>query len=167
MLRAAVDEGHLQRSIKISAQNAIAKSERSDGFRDTFTDDEWRILTVNLYNYAHCRGQYAGKRVNAYHQLQRRMLHVFVLLASSTGMRVGELRQLRWNDIESRMMDDGQKRLVVSVRGETSKVRRGRVAVAHSDHIIGVLEAYKSNTGVARILTNKSRCFPSKVRLLF
>ena len=143
MLRAAVDEGHLQRSIKISAQDAIAKSERSDGFRDTFTDDEWRLLTVNLYNYAHCRGQYAGKRVNAYHQLQRRMLHVFVLLASSTGMRVGELRQLRWNDIESRMMDDGQKRLVVSVRGETSKVRRGRVAVAHSDHIIGVLEAYK------------------------
>ena len=58
MLRAAVDEGHLQRSIKISAQDAIAKSERSDGFRDTFTDDEWRILTVNLYDYAHCRGQY-------------------------------------------------------------------------------------------------------------
>ena len=58
MLRVAVDEGHLQRSIKISAQDAIAKSERSDGFRDTFTDDEWRILTVNLYDYAHCRGQY-------------------------------------------------------------------------------------------------------------
>jgi len=75
------------------------------------------------------------------------MLHAFVLLASSTGMRVGELRQLRWNDIESRMMDDGQKRLVVSVRGETSKVRRGRVAVAHSDHIIGVLDAYKEFSG--------------------
>ena len=45
------------------------------------------------------------------------------------------------------MMDDGQKRLVVSVRGETSKVRRGRVAVAHSDHIIGVLEAYKEVSG--------------------
>ena len=58
MLRVAVDEGHLQRSIKISAQDAIAKSERSDGFRDTFTDDEWRILTVNLYDYAHGRGQY-------------------------------------------------------------------------------------------------------------
>ena len=40
MLRAAVYEGHLQRSIKISAQDAIAKSERSDGFSDTFTDDE-------------------------------------------------------------------------------------------------------------------------------
>ena len=66
MLRAAVDEGH---QIKIIPQDAIAKSERTDGFRDTFTDDEWRILTVNLYNYAHCRGQYAGKRVNAYHQL--------------------------------------------------------------------------------------------------
>ena len=143
MLGAAVDAGHLQRSIKVSPQDAIAKSERTDGFRDTFTDDEWRLLTVNLYNYAHCRGQYAGKRVNIYHQLQRRMLHVFVLLAASSGMRVGELRQLRWSDIETRHTDDNQKRLVVSVRGETSKVRRGRAAVAHSDHIIGVLDAFK------------------------
>ena len=146
MLRAAVDEGHLQRTIKISPQDAIAKSERTDGYRDTFTDDEWRILTVNLYNYAHRRGQYAGKRVNVYHQLQRRMLHVFVLLASSTGMRVGELKQLRWSDLEKRQMDDGLK-LVVSVRGETSKVRRGRTAVAHSNHIIGVLDEFKKISG--------------------
>jgi integrase len=74
------------------------------------------------------------------------MLHVFVLLASSTGMRVGELRKLRWSDLDKRQMDDGLK-LVVSVRGETSKVRRGRTAVAHSDHIIGVLEAYKEVSG--------------------
>jgi integrase len=32
---------------------------------------------------------------------------------------------------------------VVSVRGKTSKVRRGRTAVAHSDNIIGVLNEYK------------------------
>ena len=38
-------------------------------------------------------------------------------------------------------------KLVVSVRGETSKVRRGRTAVAHSDYIIGVLEAYKEVSG--------------------
>jgi integrase len=152
MLRAAVDEGHLQRSIKISPQDAIAKSERTDGYRDTFTDDEWRILTVHLYNYAHRRGQYAGKRVNVYHQLQRRMLHLFVLLASSTDMRVGELRQLRWKDLEARIMDDGQRRLVVSVRGETSKVRRGRTAVAQSDHIIGVLDEFQKISG--RIASN-------------
>jgi integrase len=71
------------------------------------------------------------------------MLHVFLLLASSTGMRVGELKQLRWGDLETRIMDDGQKRLVVSVRAETSMVRRGRTAVAHSDHIIGVLDEVK------------------------
>ena len=75
------------------------------------------------------------------------MLHVFVLLASSTGIGFGELRQLRWKDLEARIMDDGQKRLVVSARGETSKVRRGRTAVAHSDHIIGVLDDYKKVSG--------------------
>ena len=75
------------------------------------------------------------------------MLHVFVLLASSTGIGLGELRQLRWKNLETRIMDDGQKRLVVSARGETSKVRRGRTAVAHSDHIIGVLDDYKKVSG--------------------
>jgi integrase len=74
------------------------------------------------------------------------MLHVFVLLASSTGMRVEELKQLRWSDLETRQMDDGLK-LVVSVRAETSKVRRGRTAVAHSDHIIGVLDEFKKVSG--------------------
>ena len=44
-------------------------------------------------------------------------------------------------------MDDGQKRLVVSAREETSNVRRGRTAVAHSDHIIGVLDDYKKVSG--------------------
>jgi hypothetical protein len=44
-------------------------------------------------------------------------------------------------------MDDGQKRLVVSARGETSNVRRDRTAVAHSDHIIGVLDDYKKVSG--------------------
>jgi hypothetical protein len=41
------------------------------------------------------------------------------------------------------MDEEGKSVLLVSVRGETSKVRRGRTAVAHSDNIIGVLDEYK------------------------
>jgi len=143
-LRVATEEGHLARTIKISAQDAMAKNERGDSFRDTFTEHEYQVLTSNLFNYAMCRGKFADKRLHNLHKFQRLMMRAFVLLASSTGMRVGELKQLVWGDLDVRTGDDGEKILVVSVRGETSKVRRGRTAVAHSSHIIGVMDEYKA-----------------------
>jgi integrase len=142
-LRAATDEGHLARSIKISAQDAVAKNERGDGFRDTFTDAEWRVLTTNLFNYALCRGKFKDKRLTALHRFQRHMLRTFIMLASSTGCRVGEQKQLHWGDFETQTDEKGKKVLVVRVRGETSKVRRSRSAVAFSSQIIGVLDEYK------------------------
>jgi integrase len=143
-LRAATDEGHLGRSIKISAQDAVAKNERGDGFRDTFTDIEYRVLTRNLFSYSQCKGKFADKGLHNLHKFQRLMLRTFVLLSSSTGMRVGELKQLVWDDLDFRTDDSGKKILVVSVRGETSKVRRGRTAVAHSSHIVSVMDEYRN-----------------------
>jgi integrase len=70
-------------------------------------------------------------------------MRAFVLLASSTGMRVGELKQLVWSDLDTKTDDSGKRVLVVSVRAETSKVRRGRSVVAHSEHIIGILDEFK------------------------
>ena len=142
-LRAAVDEGHLQRTFKISAQDAVAKSERGSGYRDTFTDHEWRVLTANLFNFAHCKGTFADKRLHKLHRFQRRMLHCYVLLAASTGLRVGELQQLVWGDFDIRNDNNGDKVLIVQVRAETSKVRRARAAVAHSAHIIKILHDFK------------------------
>jgi integrase len=72
------------------------------------------------------------------------MLRTFVLLASSTGLRTGEIKHLRWSDFRVDTDNEGKSVLLVSVRGETSKVRRGRIAVAHSDNIIGVLDEYKA-----------------------
>jgi integrase len=142
-LRVATDEGHLARTIKISAQDAMAKNERGDSYRDTFTDHEYKVLTANLFNYAMCRGKFADERVNAFHRFQRLMLRAFVLLASSSGMRTGEIKQLRWGDFDIRTDENVGKLLVVRIRGETSKVRRSRSAVAQSGHIIGVMDEYK------------------------
>lgn len=145
MLRVAVDEGHLARTIKISAQDAVPKENRMIQYRDTFTNDEWRVLTSNLYNYAHCRGRWKDERINIVHQLQRQMLRTFVLISASTGLRTGECKNLRWSDLRIETDEEGKNVLLVSVRGATSKVRRGRTAVAHSDHIIGVLDEYKKS----------------------
>ena len=146
LLRAAVDEGHLSRTIKISAQDAVPKEDRMVQYRDTFTNDEWRVLTSNLYNYHLCRGRWKDTRINTFHRFQRHMLRTFVLLSSSTGLRTGECKNLRWSDLRIETDEEGKNVLLVSVRGKTSKVRRGRTAVAHSDHIIGVLDEYKKSS---------------------
>jgi integrase len=143
LLRCAVDDGHLSRSIKISAQDALPKEDRMVQYRDTFTIEEWRVLTSNLYNYALCRGRWKDTRINKFHRFQRQMLRTFVLLSATTGLRTGECKNLRWSDFRTDTNDAGNDVLVVSVRGKTSKVRRGRTAVAHSDNIIGVLNEYK------------------------
>ncbi len=144
VLQGAVDSGHLSRTIKVSAQDAVGKNDRGDGYRDTFTDDEWNTLTTNLYNYAKCRGKYAGKRLHSLHRIQREMLRAFVLMAASTGMRVGELKQVRWRDLDKGVGANNEDVLIVRIRPETSKVRRGRSAVSHSGHILGVLEEWKA-----------------------
>jgi integrase len=146
IMRCAVDDGHLSRSIKISAQDAVSKEDRMVQYRDTFTIEEWRVLTSNLYNYALCRSRWKDTRINKFHRFQRQMLRTFVLLSASTGLRTGECRNLRWSDLRIETDEEGKNVLLVSVRGKTSKVRRGRTAVAHSDHIIGVLDEYKKSS---------------------
>ena len=74
LLRAAVDEGHLSRTIKISAQDAVSKADRMVQHRETFTLEEWRVLTTNLYNYYLCRGRWKDTRINTFHRFQRHML---------------------------------------------------------------------------------------------
>ena len=146
LLRGAVDEGHLSRTIKISAQDAVPKEDRMVQYRDTFTNEEWRVLTTNLYNYSLCRGRWKDTRINSSHRFQRQMLRVFVLLSASTGLRTGECRSLRWGDLRVDKDEEGKNVLLVSVRGETSKVRRGRTAVAHGENIIRVLDEYRKLT---------------------
>lgn len=141
-LRVATDEGYITKTIKITAQDAMPKNLRGDGYRATFTDHEWTVLTSNLYNYALGRGKWVG-RLNSAHKQQRQMLRAFVLLGASTGLRVGEQKQLTWSDLRVQKNDDGNNVLVISVRSETSKVRTGRTAIAHSEHTIRVMDEFK------------------------
>ena len=66
-----------------------------------------------------------------------------MLLSASTGLRTGECKNLRWRDFRIETDEEGKRVLIVSVRAEISKVRRGRAAVAHSDNIIDVVDEYK------------------------
>ncbi|MDA1024211.1 MAG: hypothetical protein O2817_12855 [Proteobacteria bacterium] len=148
ILRAAVDEGHLKRTIKISAQTAVDKTKRRVGVRATFTPHEWKVLSRNLYSYAWCLGRFKDQRVHSLHRFQRRMLHAFVLLASYIGLRVGEQKHLVWGDLDT-INRDGKTHLVVRVRGETSKVGEDRAAIARhpaekgETHILKVMGKFR------------------------
>tara|TARA_B100000315_G_C14457945_1_gene532334 strand:- start:360 stop:1031 length:672 start_codon:yes stop_codon:yes gene_type:complete len=72
------------------------------------------------------------------------MLHAFVLFLSSTGLRVGEAKQLTWGDLRwDKKNSDGELSLLVRVRAETTKVNKEREAVSHSSHILGVMRNWR------------------------
>lgn len=144
VLRAAYDEGEISRLIKVSAQDAVHKDSRGDGYRDSFTKHEWRVLTRNLHSYAFNLGKHRTERMHSLHSFQRHMLRTYVLFSSSTGMRVGEIKQMRWGDLKEEMNSKSERIIIVEVRGETSKRGRDRQALAHSEHTTHLIAEWKA-----------------------
>lgn len=79
--------------------------------RPTFTQDEWRTI------YTKARAWVKEGESLATHR-QRFMAQQYILVLANTGLRVGELRGLRWSDLRTVKTPDGT-RLVGEVRGKT------------------------------------------------
>ena len=94
--------------------------------RATFYDDEVEDFkdAVRLY----CDREKAG--LDERDWLMRSLAGHFFLMLAASGMRPGELRQLRWGDLVWRGVDnkryDAKGVVEISVRAETSKVRKSR-----------------------------------------
>jgi integrase len=59
----------------------------------------------------------------------RHMLRTYVLFMANTGARIGEVRHLKWRDIEDRINKLGQRVVVFRVIASKSKVKKSRQAV--------------------------------------
>lgn len=79
--------------------------------RPTFTNEEWRRIYTKARVWVKEGESKATWR-------QRFITQQYVLVLANTGMRVGELRGLRWSDLRTVKTDDGT-RLVAEVRGKT------------------------------------------------
>lgn len=93
--------------------------------RATLTTDEYEALyrTMRTYTAKHNKLDDAEFRV-------RKIVQHYVLIAANSGLRVGEQRQLRWNDvkIERHTVNGTEQTLArIHVRAETSKVRTSRI----------------------------------------
>ena len=66
----------------------------------------------------------------------RKLTQMFVLVATNSGLRVGEQKQLRWKDVQVEMHKDKDGNTVklarIVVRAATSKVRKGRTLLCRS-----------------------------------
>ena len=67
--------------------------------------------------------------------MQRQFTRYAILILANSGMRVGELKQLQWKNVEIFEDRDKDGELVklarnIRIRGETSKVRTDRTFIA-------------------------------------
>lgn len=79
--------------------------------RPTFTLDEWRHITRMMQEWVK-----NGKGKATWRD--RFVSHQYFLILANTGMRVGELRTVRWSDLRTVKTEDGP-RLVGYVKGKT------------------------------------------------
>ncbi len=96
------------------------------GRRDIFSLEEYDALVRFMRSYVSKR-----QAPEPLERLERLMVRDAVLIASNSSMRVGELWQLKWGDIEriAPVIDANEKRIqlaTLNVRSETSKTRNSR-----------------------------------------
>ena len=82
-----------------------------------------RITQQDYKRFINAVRTWIGEAKNEKDHYHRRLLHHFVLVVANSGMRSGELFGLRNQDVEIRA---SAKECIVTIRAETSKVRRER-----------------------------------------
>lgn len=106
--------------------------------RATFTSEEVTNLRKALFNEATEVAKDLANRRN----LTRFITAYYLMVASITGLRTGEQRQLTWGDIRFDTQVKGEEGneeeipvVAITVRAETSKVRKRRVFYVQDDEL--------------------------------
>ncbi len=105
---------------------------KHEGKRDTFKDKEYEKL------YKFMRKYVSEKECpDDMQRLERLMIQDYVLISANTGLRVGEIKQLTWNDvlgyeehITNEKTEETQLLVELQIRWQTSKVRKDRTFFA-------------------------------------
>lgn len=92
--------------------------------RATLTTDEYESLYRAMRTYCAKHNKLDADELKV-----RKIVQHYVLIAANSGLRVGEQRQLHWNDVqlEKHKINGSEQNLArINVRAETSKVRTSR-----------------------------------------
>jgi len=117
------------------------------GKRDAFTLEEYDALCGFMRQWVAKKNNEDDQKRN-----QRLMIRDYVLLSSNTMLRVGELRQLRWNDVNYKLKPTKSQNgemislVEIRVRAETSKVRAQREVISRGGNYFERLAANSLST---------------------
>ena len=118
----AFEHGRLQQVFKLKAPSIGS----TDSQRASFTEEEYNVLTRYLRSYRDNLGIFKGTNVHKMHMLQRQQMYYLILFIANSGLRVGEVRECKWQDIKFDI-DNGNDELIAEVRvsqhTKTKKVR--------------------------------------------
>jgi integrase len=121
------------------------------GKRDTFKWDEYQRLYDFMREWAVPK---KGTTDASEHEiLERLLIRDYVLISANAGLRVGEIRQLRWGDVDKIEVvpskeKGGKSHLVhLTVRAETSKVRQERKIIVRGGEYFTRLRDRQEHTG--------------------
>ncbi len=99
--------------------------------RQTLTNEEYNGLIKTMRRL--CSEKHSK---NESELTWRKLTQMFVLVATNSGLRVGEQKQLRWKDVQVEMHKDKDGNTVklarIVVRAATSKVRKGRTLLCRN-----------------------------------
>ena len=111
--------------------------------RPEFNKDEWKKLTTYLRQWVEepCKGERGLNGFDKKRHRERFYLQHYVLIMGNTGIRVGEMRNVRWVDLDKVEVTGGEERLLFSVDGKTGK--RDVIANAGTERYIRRLYEYR------------------------
>lgn len=113
------------KKLAIVPLDSIKRVEGKDNPRSAFTKEQWETLARLLASY--------GKKHKNYKAIYRQRLRHVVLLLAQTGMRPGELLNLRWRDVSEVKDTDGNKGVMFTVRiSKVSKFVSVRQVIARA-----------------------------------
>jgi len=115
--------------------------------RQTFTSEEWKTYYIAMRSYAAKKNNYETKD---YYDAQ--LARHFLLVLANSGLRNGELRQLKWRNCTlEKHIDAKQKPYLLArirVEAETSKVRIPRTIYANCGKYIERWKSIQKECGI-------------------
>jgi integrase len=118
------------------------KKSYGDNKRSAFTTRQWTKLTGFMRRKEWLQ---VGRRGNDQRlQRYRRMLKCYVLFMKNTGLRVGEARNLKWQDIEYKHSSNPSDCLIrINIHPAYSKVKKRSVVIGNEGAYKAIQEFYE------------------------
>jgi integrase len=110
-------KGYIQNKPNIPAPSLVRNP------RPDFTETDWKILTEHMRSWVSetTQGERGKNGLDHKRHRERFYLQHYILIMGNTGIRIGEMRNVRWVDLASGVGEDGEERVLISVDGKTGR----------------------------------------------